>query len=321
MAEFRNTYAGNPLDRVAAQRRDEDWIRARLSDPATRLLPLHRLLAPLVEQDGESRLAWAPLSALERADPQSFPALLGVENGDENGDGAGARFAIDVSTTDDPLSALDLPQGTAFRDLREASGTLNAADAGIAAQARSLVDWHARHRHCAVCGAPTEPVQGGIFRKCIDCPAEHFPRTDPVVITVVHDGERCLLGRQASWPAGMFSALAGFIDHGESIEDAVRREVREEAGIEVRAIRYHSSQPWPFPASLMIGCLAEAETSNIDMDEFEMDDVQWFTRAEIQTALAAPPASIVGAPAPGGALSLPGPTAIAHTLITAWASE
>ena len=314
MAEFRNTYAGNPLNRVAAERRNEDWIRERLQDPTTRLLPLHRLLAPVAEQDGALRLAWAPLSDLADADPGSPAALLGTEDGE-------ARFAIDVSALSNPLAALALPAGAAFRDLREAAATLDADDAGIAAQARSLLDWHARHKHCAVCGQPTEPAQGGLYRKCAaDCAAEHFPRTDPVVITLVHDDERCLLGRQASWPAGMFSALAGFIDHGESIEDAVRREVREEAGIEVREIRYHSSQPWPFPASLMIGCHALAETSQINMDEFEMDDVQWFTRAEILEALDGPPASITGDPARGGALSLPGPTAIAHTLVRAWAS-
>ncbi len=312
MAEFRNTFAGNPLDRVAAQRRDEEWIRERLADPSTQLLPLHRLSLPFVEREGLARLAWAPVSDLEDADAESFPVLLGVED-------EAARFAINVSGVDDPLAVLDLPAGSVFRDLRELSGTLEADDAGIAAQARSLVDWHARHRHCAVCGEHTEPVQGGISRKCVVCPAEHFPRTDPVVITVVHEGERCLLGRQASWPAGMFSALAGFIDHGESIEDAVRREVGEEAGIAVREIRYHSSQPWPFPASLMIGCHALAETSAIDFDEFEMDDVRWFTRAEVLEALAGPAASIVGDPARGGALSLPGPTAIAHTLVRAWA--
>ena len=314
MPEQRNTFAGNPLDRVAAQRRDEDWIRSRLADESTRLLPLYRLAVPIVDDAGTLRLAWAPVSDLEDADPESFPVLLGVD--DESG---AARFAINVSGAADPLAALDLPDGAAFADLREASVTLDADDAGIAAQARSLVDWHSRNRHCAVCGARSAPVQGGISRTCVECSAEHFPRTDPVVITVVNDGRRCLLGRQASWPAGMFSALAGFIDHGESIEDAVRREVREEAGIEVRAIRYHSSQPWPFPASLMIGCHADAETSAIDMDEFEMDDVQWFSRDEVMEALEGPPATIVGEPARGGALSLPGPMAIAHTLIRAWA--
>ncbi len=312
MPEHRNTFAGNPLDRVAAERRDERWIRARLADASSRLLPLHRLSVPFVERGGVLRLAWAPVSDLEDADPESFPVLLGVDQG-------AARFAINVSAAADPLAVLELPSGARFADLREASARLDGGDAGIAAQARSLIDWHARHRHCAVCGERTMPVQGGIFRKCIVCPAEHFPRTDPVVITVVNDGERCLLGRQASWPAGMFSALAGFIDQGESIEDAVRREVREEAGIEVRAIRYHSSQPWPFPASLMIGCHADAETSAIQMDEFEMDDVRWFSRAEVLEALDGPAASIVGAPARGGALSLPGPTAIAHTLVRAWA--
>jgi len=193
-------------------------------------------------------------------------------------------------------------------------------DAGIAAQARAFLDWHERHRFCAVCGASTDAAQGGIFRKCTTCPAEHFPRTDPVVITVVIDTEhdRCLLGRQASWPAGMFSALAGFIDHGESIEDAVRREVAEESGIDAVNVRYHSSQPWPFPSSLMIGCHADAGSADINYDDWEMDDVRWFTRDEIRDSLALPAAQLGQPGLPDGALSLPGPMAIAHTLISAW---
>ena len=310
MPEHRNTFSGNPLDRVAAQRRDEDWVQDRIGDSDTRWLPLQRLLFPVRHQNGTLRLTWTNLPP--GADVERHPPLLlGTEQGK-------ARFAINADAAPD---AWELPSDVSYQDLRAAAAVLDADDAGIAAQARAFLDWHERHRHCAVCGAPTVSAQGGIFRRCASCPAEHFPRTDPVVITVVIDTrrDRCLLGRQASWPAGMFSALAGFIDHGESIEDAVRREVAEEAGIEAINIRYHSSQPWPFPASLMIGCHADAGTAEIDYDEFEMDDVQWFTRAEILEALDRPSAQLGQPGLPDGALSLPGPMAIAYTLIRAWA--
>ncbi len=312
MSEHRNTFSGNPLDRVAAQRRDEDWVREQIVNLQTRWLPLQRLLFPVQNVNGALRLAWADLPA--NADTERHPPLLlGTDQGS-------ARFAINA---DAAPQTWELPADVSFQDLRAAAAVMDADDAGIAAQARAFLDWHERHRYCAVCGAPTESAQGGIFRRCIGCPAEHFPRTDPVVITVVIDaaGDRCLLGRQASWPAGMFSALAGFIDHGESIEDAVRREVAEESGIAAINVRYHSSQPWPFPSSLMIGCHADAGSAEIDYDEFEMDDVQWFTRPEILEALDRPAAQLGQPGLPDGALSLPGPMAIAHTLIRAWAED
>ncbi|MXX81370.1 MAG: NAD(+) diphosphatase [Chloroflexi bacterium] len=310
MPEFRNIFSGNPLDREAARRRDESWVTERLDDPDALFLPLRDLTFPMHQVGEGMRLAWSPLPS--DADVERHPPLLLGTN-----DGT-ARFAIDAAAAPDRFA---LPEDATFMDLRAAAPVLDADDAGIAAQARSFLDWHQRHGFCAVCGEPTRHVQGGIYRTCTVCPAEHFPRTDPVVITVVIDTERerCLLGRQASWPPGMFSALAGFIDHGESIEDAVRREVAEESGIEAVNVRYHSSQPWPFPSSLMIGCLADAGSSEINYDEWEMDDVQWFTRDEIDHSLGQPAAQLGEPGLPEGALSLPGPMAIAHTLITAWA--
>ena len=261
--------------------------------------------------NGAMRLAWSSLPPGADTDRHP-PLLLGTSDDD-------ARFAINEAAAPNQF---ELPADAAFSDLRAAAAVLDADDAGIAAQARAFLDWHERHRFCAVCGAPTAAAQGGIFRKCTTCPAEHFPRTDPVVITVVIDTERdrCLLGRQASWPAGMFSALAGFIDHGESIEDAVRREVAEESGIDAVNVRYHSSQPWPFPSSLMIGCHADAGSADINYDDWEMDDVRWFTRDEIVHSLQQPAAQLDQPGLPDGALSLPGPMAIAHTLISAWAA-
>ena len=314
-SEHRNTFAGNPLDREAANRRDVDWIRAQLAAPDTRFLPLRRLETPVIHDGEELHLAWSPAPADPEIDLDQMALLLGTSPA------GGTRFAIDATDHDEDV--WQLPLGARQVDLRAAAATLHADDCGIAAQARSLVDWHARHGHCAVCGAETAPVQGGISRTCVDadCRSEHFPRTDPVVITLVIDNtrDRCLLGRQSSWPPGMFSALAGFIDHGESIEDAVRREVAEEAGIQAINVRYHSSQPWPFPASLMIGCHAEAASAEIDYDDWEMDDVRWFTRTEIRESMAGPAAQLGQPGRPGGELSLPGPMAIAHTLISAWA--
>ncbi len=309
MPEFRNIFAGNPLDREAARRRDEDWVGSQVHAPGTLFLPLRNLTFPMRQVEGGMRLAWSELPYGADTDRHP-PLLLGTSDG-------AARFAINEAAAPNQFS---LPADASFMDLRAAAPILNADDAGIAAQARAFLDWHERHRFCAVCGASTSAVQGGIARKCTDCPAEHFPRTDPVVITVVIDTERdrCLLGRQASWPAGMFSALAGFIDHGESIEDAVRREVAEESGIEAVNVRYHSSQPWPFPSSLMIGCLADAGSSVINYDDWEMDDVRWFTRDEIRSSLGQPAAQLGQPGLPDGALSLPGPMAIAHTLISAW---
>ncbi len=313
MTEHRNTFAGNPLDREAARRRDEEWVGAQIRSAEALFLPIRNLTFPMRQVDGAMRLAWSTLPGSADAERHP-PLLLGTSGG-------AAHFAINADAADS-LDPFNLPDNAAYTDLRAAAPVLDADDAAIAAQARSFLDWHERHRFCAVCGEPTVAAQGGIFRRCSACPAEHFPRTDPVVITVVIDParDRCLLGRQASWPPGMFSALAGFIDHGESIEDAVRREVAEEAGIDTINIRYHSSQPWPFPSSLMIGCHAEAGTSEINYDEWEMDDVRWFTRDEIRRALQEPTAQLGQPASPDGRLALPGPMAIAHTLISAWAA-
>jgi NAD+ diphosphatase len=164
-----------------------------------------------------------------------------------------------------------------------------------------------------VCGHATSVKEAGYMRECDECDAQHFPRTDPVVIMLVHDGERCLLGRQTGWPAQMWSALAGFVEAGETLEDAVRREVMEEAGIAVGEVRYHSSQPWPFPASLMIGCMARAQSSAITVDKSELEDAQWFPRERVLRALRTP--------GPDVGFFVPPPMAIAHHLVRAWAES
>lgn len=270
-----NVFAGNPLDRAQKERLDEAWLAASLADARSRYLPLHKLDV-LVKKDG-SGLAWARRGLLERLGEGASPILLGLRDGI-------AHYAVDVSSLEDPASALGVAQVADFADLRAVAGQLSGEDNAVVAQARALVDWHATHPFCARCGAATRLVQGGAMRRCDRCSGEHFPRVNPVVIMLVTRGDRCLLGRQASWPRGMYSTLAGFVETGETIEEAVRREVHEEAGVLVGDVAYHSSQPWPFPSSLMIGCIAEALSEEIVIDPHEIADARWFPRETIERA-------------------------------------
>ena len=297
-------FAGNPLDRGETERRDEEWIVRQAQHPRSRFLPLWggRVLITTSEQP---ELGWLRRDDLERAGMGPESLFLGLKDGD-------AFFAVDLSR--DQLAAenlQDLPD-LIFEDARTAAEMLSGPDSGILAQGRCQINWHNRHGFCSVCGQPTVIKRGGQKRECPQCGAEHFPRVDPVIITVVSDGNRCLLGQSRGRLQAMnrYSALAGFVDQGESIEEAVMREVMEEAGILVRNVRYHSSQPWPFPSSLMMGCHAEAETTEIRMDPEEMTDVQWFDRQEVLLALEEKSEK----------LALPGRIAIAHHIIRAWAS-
>jgi len=298
-----HVFAGNPLDRGEAERRDPDWLAAAFRDPSSRVLPLHRLNA-LIEGRDEARLVWLSPAELARLDIDAQPIFLGLADDI-------AHFALDISALADPNHELNLDEQSRFEDARAAAMQLPIADTGMLSHARAQLDWHHRHGFCSACGARTAMARGGHVRKCSDCGAEHFPRTDPVAIMLISDGERCLLGQSQGRLArsGMYSALAGFIDQGESIEEAVRREVREEAGVAVGEVRYHSSQPWPFPSSLMIGCHGRAESTAITIDETEMADVRWFERREIAAALAGEHPTI----------RVPGALAIAHHLIKAWA--
>jgi NAD+ diphosphatase len=265
-----NVFSGNPLDRAQQQRLDQQWLQASLADANSRFLPLWKLEV-LVKKDGAG-LAWARRGLLSRAgNGANPPILLGLRDGV-------AHYAVDVSALADPAAELGLTELAEFTDVRAVAGQLSLEESGIVAQARSLVDWHATHPFCARCGAATAVEQGGALRRCAKCSAEHFPRVNPVVIMLVVRGDDCLLGRQASWPRGMFSTLAGFVETGETIEEAVRREVREESGIDVGKVEYHSSQPWPFPSSLMIGCIGQAVSEQITIDANEVDDVRWFPR-------------------------------------------
>ena len=308
---IRHTFAGNPLDRAAAVRRDPGWISARVEDPDTRFL-LFRGLRPLLRDTNRGpRIAW-----LRRADSEGGYALdpdveqkailLGLDDDEV------AHFAL---STDDTVKGLEAPAPAEFRDTRTSAALLPAPESAIVAQARSLVSWHNSHPFCARCGGRTVSVEAGYSRRCARtaCGAMHFPRTDPVVIMVVSRGDRALLGRsvrEPRYPVGLFSCLAGYVEPGESVEEAVRREVQEEAGIEIGRVRYHSSQPWPFPSTLMIGCFAEAVSDLISIDPEEVEEVRWFTRREVRTALDR-------WNEPDG-IRLPPPITAAHRLIAAW---
>ena len=306
-------FADNPLDRGERERRDEEWIRDRASDPASRFLPMlgH---AVLLTDDAAPGLGWVNLSDISPLggdDPASSagqspgPLLLGMLDGV-------THFVVDLTKSESLGRRLQEGGNLRFEDARAAAQQVSGPEAGILAQGRAQLNWHNRHGFCSVCGHPTEIQRGGQKRVCPQCSTEHFPRTDPVVITVVHDEDRCLLGQSRGRLAATnrYSALAGFMDQAETIEEAVAREIMEEAGIQVKNVRYHSSQPWPFPSSLMIGCHAEAATTDIHMDDDEMTDVQWFERGEVLLALEGQ----------SERLAIPEPIAIAHHLIRAWAN-
>lgn len=293
-------YTGNPLDRENLRRRGREWMEAQQAAPESRYLPLFQL-QPLLKLGEQRTLAWAKREFFEDLDPVPEPVLLGSLDGV-------AHFAVDVSVATGREAFFGVADVASFEDLRATVAAMPAADAAIAAQARTLVDWHARHHHCAVCGGGTRSVQGGANRICFDCQAQHFPRTDPVAISLVVKGDRCLLGRGPGWPESMYSALAGFVEAGESLEDAVRREVFEESAVRVGDVRYLCSQPWPFPSSLMLGCIALAESEELQIDRVELDDARWFTRDALRAALAGRRTD----------LTVPPPFAIAHQLIRAW---
>ena len=312
MSDSPHTFAGNPLDRAANKRRDPAEIERLSGLPESRFLPLWNLRA-LVIAEGEPRLAWQPLSDLDAfAGGNSDLVFLGL-------DGGQPHFAVGVTGENDPAEGGLLSGRGNFEEARPLASQMPAGEAAVLAQARALVDWHARHQFCAVCGSPTTFGEAGYMRACQNeaCKAQHFPRTDPVVIMLISLGDRCLLGRNKRFPTRKrYSALAGFVEAGESIEEAVRREVFEESGIVVGNVSYHSSQPWPFPSSLMIGCSGQAESEDINIDPDELQDARWVPRAEVRACFESE--DYVSA---DGGLEIPPPDAIAHHLIKSWVDQ
>jgi NAD+ diphosphatase len=269
-----NFYCGCPLDRAGRLRQDPEWIAARLSDPRTRIVPVWRSQNLVIAgaEPHAALLELGPSSGLVATAHEVV--LLGLAD-------SVAHFAVEVGL-EEPMQEPALAAGR-FVDLRQVGPLLSREEGSLLAYARGLMHWHARHRFCGVCGGATASADGGHVRRCtnLDCGAQHFPRTDPAVIMLVTDGERIVLGRQPQWPPGMHSVLAGFVEPGESLEEAVRREVMEEIGIAVDEVRYHSSQPWPFPASIMLGFTARALSTTLAVALDELETARWYTREEL----------------------------------------
>jgi len=268
-----NVLAGPYLARVAHWRKDEERLRAALEDPATLFVPVwHARSAVVTSSDGRASAYFANgTQALAGLDTSGF-ILLGEFH-------ERVVFAVAVAGEAPPA----LASGAELHDLRLIAGELSVEEAALLAYARAMVHWREHNRYCGRCSLPMNPVQGGHVMQCSNptCAHQQFPRLDPAVIVLVTDGERALLGRQAAWPPGRYSTVAGFVEPGESLEDAVAREVREETGVIVDEVEYHSSQPWPFPSSLMLGFTARARLTDIDLSDEELEDARWFTRAQL----------------------------------------
>jgi NAD+ diphosphatase len=300
-------FAGSPLNRASEKRTDPNWIESKRHDPSSLVLPMWRLEPFLL--------------GLEKSGPPIELGLLRPEIADSLAsagapciflglDGNRAIFALEVAEADDPAKVTALAGIGYFCDARMAAQLVSIKDAAIIGQAKALIDWHQRHGFCPRCGAPTKLMDAGYRRLCGQCNAEHFPRVDPVVIMLATEGEACLVGRGKQFPSAMFSALAGFVEPGETIEEAVRRELMEEASLKVGEVTYYATQPWPFPSSLMIGCFAKAESREAKVDDNELAEVRWIERSVAREL-------IEGKQVDG--LRVPPPIAIAHHLIKRWA--
>ena len=294
-------YISNPLVRHSAER-DPEALAKALHDPRAAMIILAGDLPIL--RAGEPGTSLHPAAILSRLPAHREQIFLGT---------LGDRPV--VATLADPEAAEPFQDDPAFAvvDLRSIAvrGLVPEDELGMLAMAKSLLDWHRRHRFCANCGAPTQPAQAGFRRDCASCGTQHFPRTDPVVIMLIVHGDKCLMGRQPRFAERMYSCLAGFLEPGETIEDAVRRETFEEAGIRVGAVRYMTSQPWPFPSNIMIGCIGEALTDEIHFDGEELEDARWFTKDDIRQMLAGTHAHF----------NAPVPIAIANRLIREWVKD
>lgn len=293
-----NVYTGSPIDRVSGQRDDDDFVAAQLASPEALFIPVWRgqsLMKGVAEGTPEAVLL-SPEGARAVRMAEGPWALLGLWDGRP-------VFAVDCSAAEDPLPLL--PEGFgAFSELRGVAGLLPAGEASMLAHARGLLHWRIRHCFCGVCGGTCAPRSAGNAMACTNCGAQHFPRTDPAVIMLVVRDGHALLGHSTRFPnSTMYSTLAGFVEPGESLEEAVRREVMEETGVRVGEAWYHSSQPWPFPASIMLGFHAEGLSEQITVDPTELRDARWFSREELRN--------------PQG-FQLPRPDSIARRLIEDW---
>jgi NAD+ diphosphatase len=292
--------SGMALDRVSTQRKDSDWLADRLADPGSVLVAATHD-GVLIDSERSGRLRRVPVADAAGELDRSTAILLGVEHGT-------AVFAIDLEALDAEVRER-VTGADRLLALREAGAMLSHAEGGLAAYVVAVLNWHRTHGFCANCGEATTITEAGGARHCPRCGANHFPRTDPAVIMLVAHGERVLLGRRPIWPEGRYSVLAGFVAPGESLEEAVIREVQEESGIDCFDPRFVASQPWPFPASLMLGFQANSDGGEPRTLDGELEDVRWFTREQIRGALAGD----------DSVLQLPPSVSIAYLLLEHWA--
>ena len=301
-----NVFSGMPLDRLALSRKDAPWISARLTEPQSLFVPYWRDHHLVIGADAPHAAYFTRDVIADLVDGAVETAFLGLSESGAQDNGQ-AHFAVDLSHVEEAELLARAP-GAALLDIRETVQIVPGGEAAVLAYTRGLFYWHSRHRFCGVCGAPTVAQAGGHERKCTseDCGTTHFPRTDAAVIVLVHDGDHCLLGRQSRWPEGMHSTLAGFLEPGESLEEAVYREIFEESGVPVADVRYHSSQPWPLPGSLMVGFMARALSRDLDIDEDELEYAVWKSRDELLNL------------EESDSFRLPGAYSIARRLIEDW---
>ena len=269
-----NYFSANPVDRLVVRRRDDGWLADQLHADTTRLVPVWRGKNLLRADEPHSAIMLTPTEAGDLT-REGSTVLLGALDGL-------TYFAVDLAADADPPE--HLAAFGEFQELRSIGRRLEAKEGAILAYAKGMMFWHQRHRFCGECGEPARSTEGGFVRECVNN-HKHFPRTDPAIIVLIESGDRCLLGRQPTWPPGRYSVIAGFVEPGESVEDAVMRESHEEANIDVVDIRYHSSQPWPFPSSLMLGYIAKAATTDIQLIDDELEDARWISREEIVSEL------------------------------------
>lgn len=299
-----NAFANAPVDRAALRRKDGAYLQAALDKSDTRLALLQSG-GVLCDDAGP---VWLSGAAASLADPNLPVVFLGEDLKD-----GGAVFAAALPGRAD-IDALPIAGLGAIVDMRSAAARLSGGDLALVGCAKALFDWHGAHGFCAQCGGASASAEAGWKRICTVCEKEHFPRVDPVVIMLPVCGDRCLLGRQVRFPPGMYSALAGFIEPGETIEEACARETLEEVGLTVTHVTIHSSQPWPFPSSLMIGLQCEVAPGDVRLDD-EISDTVWLSKAQARAALAG------GADTDKGRVWAPPPFAIAHQLLKSWADE
>ena len=313
-----NTFADNTLDRSGNLRKNPEWISSQLHHPKAKFIPMLNLMVPIKKENNFSYIKYLSFSEISYyLDNSLNPIFLGTKK-------SIPYFVCDLSESNKIQNLNDL---ISFEELRNAAMSLSNEEASILALARSITDWRLNNNYCPKCGDKTKTLNGGnsIICKNETCKKEIFPRTDPVVIMLVYNKNKCILGRQSHFPINFFSVLAGFMEQGESIESAVCREVLEETSVKIKNVTYHSSQPWPYPSSLMIGCIAETEDTKIIIDQEEIVEAKWVERKIILTALDLAKNSKID-PLKENKLNpesliLPPPIAIAHQLLKYWADN